>query len=159
MKTNKSIFILVAVVILIFNTNCFSQESETHYITLNVETSTINSQNESAVSNFGQGEGISNEDFEISVRVGDTIIWQGQSSSSPDKDVVNIVSINYEGAPNIFDENILKGDGGFPERVVRTVVGGKEGEFIKYKISFTVLNNGNKRQGTYHIDPKIIIKN
>ena len=158
MKTNKSIFILVAIVILLFNTNCFSQESETYVITLNVDTSTINSQNESAVSNFGQEEGVSNEDFTISVRVGDTIIWQGKSISAPDQDVVNIVSINHEGGTNIFDENILKGDGGFPERVVRTVVNGNVGEFIKYKISFTVLNNGEKRQGTYHIDPKIVIK-
>ena len=158
MKTNKSIFILVVVLGILFNTNCFSQESETHYITLNVDTSTINSQNESSVSNFGQEEGISNEDFTISVRIGDTIIWSGESSSSPD-DVVNISSINYEGGKNIFSQNRLAGNGGVPEQVVGTAVNGNVGEFIKYKISFTVLNNGIKRGGTYMIDPKIQIKN
>jgi len=158
MKTNKSIFILVVVLGILFNTNCFSQESETYYITLNVDTSTINSQNESSVSNFGQEEGISNEDFTISVRIGDTIIWLGESSSSPD-DVVNIASINYEGGVNIFSQNRLQGNGEVPEQVVGTVVNGNVGEFIKYKISFTVLNNGNRRGGTYMIDPKIQIKN
>lgn len=158
MKTNKSIFVLVVVLGILFNTNCFSQESETHYITLNVDTSTINSQNESSVSNFGQEAGISNEDFTILVRRGDTIIWLGESSSSPD-DVVNIKSINYEGGINIFNQNILQGNGDVPERVVGTVVNGNVGEFLKYKISFTVLNNGNRRGGTYMIDPKIQIKN
>lgn len=157
MKTKKSIFILAAVMILLFNTNCYSQESETYYITLNVDTSAINSQNESSVSNFGQEEGISNEEFTISVNKGDTIIWVGQSSSSPN-DVVNIVSINYEGGTNIFNQNILQGNGVEPEQVVGTVVNGNIGEFIKYKISFTVLNNGTRRGGTYHIDPKILIK-
>lgn len=158
MKTNKSIFILVVVLGILFNTNCFSQESETYYITLNVDTSTINSQNESSVSNFGQEEGISNEDFTISVRKGDTIIWLGESTSSSD-DVVNITSINYEGGKNIFSQNRLKGNGQVPELVVGTVVNGDVGEFIKYKISFKVLNNGNRRGGTYMIDPKIQIKN
>tara|TARA_R110001583_G_scaffold1775_5_gene13621 strand:+ start:2482 stop:2958 length:477 start_codon:yes stop_codon:yes gene_type:complete len=157
MKTYKSIFILVIFVILLFSTNCFSQESETYYITLNVNTSVINSQNESAVSNFGQEEGISNEDYTISVNVGDTIIWQGLSSSSPN-DVVNISSINYEGGKNIFNRNRLSGNGQVPEQVVGTVVIGNVGEFIKYKLSFTVLNDGRRRGGTYHIDPKILIK-
>ena len=157
MKTNKSIFILVAVLGLLFNINCFSQGSETFYITLNVDTSLITSQNESSVSNFGQEEGISNEDFTISARIGDTIIWSGLSNSSSD-DVVNIVSINYEGGINIFSQNILRGNDGVPEQVLGTIVNGDVGEFIKYKISFTVLNNRTRRGGTYHIDPKIQIK-
>lgn len=158
MKTNRSIFILVVVLGILFNTNCFSQESETYYITLNVDTSTINSRNESSVSNFGQREGISNEDFTIDVRIGDVIIWQGLSSSSSN-DVVNIVSINYEGEKNIFNQNFLKGNGEVPEQVIGTVVNGDVGDLIKYNISFKVSNNGNRRGGTYVIDPKIQIKN
>ncbi len=158
MKTKKSIFILVAVVLLLFNTNCFSQESETIFIILRVDTSVINSQNESEVSNFvGQEDGVSNEEFTISARKGDTIVWLGQSSTS-ENDIVNIVSINWEGGENVFDQNILKGNGEEPEQVVGKVVNGNVGEFMKYKISFTVLNNGVKRQGLYKIDPKILIK-
>ena len=157
MKTSKTLFILAAIMVLLFNTNSFSQEPETYYINLNVDTSIINSQNESSVSNFGQEEGISNENYTILVRVGDTIIWQGFSSAS-ENDVVNIVSINYEGGTNIFNQNILKGNGEYPEQVIGTAVTGNTGDSIKYKISFTVMNNGVKRQGMYHIDPKIQIK-
>ena len=157
MKTSKTLFTLAAIMVLLFNTNSFSQAAETHYITLNVDTSTINSQNESSVSNFGQEEGVTNEDYTISVRVGDTIIWKGISSVS-ENDVVNIKSINYEGDTNIFNQNILRGNGENPELVVGTAVTGNIGDSLKYKISFTVLNNGVKRQGTYHIDPKIRIK-
>jgi len=115
------------------NTVSFSQ-SKTHYITLYVNTSTIDSQNESLVSNFGQGEDISNEDYTISVSIGDSIIWKGVSSTSPEDDVVNIKSINYEGGTNIFDQNILKGNGEEPEEVVGEAVNGSVGDEIKYKI-------------------------
>jgi len=158
MKTNKTLFIYSVILTLLMSTVSFSQ-SKTHYITLYVNTSTIDSQNESIVSNFGQEEDISNEDYTISARIGDTIIWKGVSSSSPEDDVVNIKSINYEGGTNIFDQNILKGNREDPEEVIGEVVNGNVGDEIKYKISFKVLNNGKKRNGTFHIDPKIQIKN
>jgi len=158
MKTNKTLFIYSVILTLLMNTVSFSQ-SKTHYITLYVNTSTIDSQNASLVSNFGQEEDISNEDYTISVSIGDTIIWKGVSSTSPEDDVVNIKSINYEGGTNIFDQNILKGNGEDHEEVVGEAVNGSVGDEIKYKISFKVLNNGKRRNGTFHIDPKIQIKN
>ena len=75
-----------------------------------------------------------------------------------ESDDVSIVSINHEGGTNIFNQNRLRGNSAYPERVIGTVVSGNVGEFIKYKISFIVYNNGVKRQGTFNIDPKIIIK-
>ena len=157
MKINRSHILLSAILALFIGVNVYSQNPETHYITLNVNTAVVNTQNASEVSNFGQGEDISNEDFTISVRIGDTVIWRGFSNTSQN-DVVNIVSINYEGGANIFDQNILRGNGDDPELVVGTVVSGNVGDTLKYKISFTVLNDGTRRQGTYHIDPKIRIK-
>ena len=138
MKNSKALFILAAIMVLLFTANSYGQESETHYITLNVDTSVINSQNESSVSSFGQEDDISNEDYTISVRVGDVIIWQGLSSAS-ENDVVNIVSVNYEGGTNIFNQNILRGNGEYPEKVVATAVTGNTGDIIKYKISLTIL--------------------
>jgi len=157
MKTSKKSLILIAIFALLFSVNSFSQ-SITHHITLNVNTAKIDSHNASDVSNFGQEDGSSNEDFTITVGVGDIIIWEGISSTFPDDDTVNITSINYKGQKNIFGENHLKGDRQEPTKVRGTVVTGDVGDVVKYTISFKVLNNGVKRGGTYHIDPKILIK-
>lgn len=127
-------------------------------ITLYVDTARIDTQKVNAFSNFGQAAGISNEEFTVEANVGDTITWRGVSANAPSTDVVNIVSINYEGGKNIFDQNILKSNGQSPETVsgvAKTKT--EDGKKYKYKISFTVLNSGRKRNGTFHIDPKIEI--
>lgn len=101
---------------------------------------------------------ISNEEFTIDVNLGDTVTWEGVSSNAPSTDVVNIVSINHEGGKNVFDKNVLKGNGETPEKVTGTAITKTDGgEKYKYKISFTVLNNGTKRNGMFHIDPKIAV--
>lgn len=129
----------------------------TKVVTLYVNTAQIDSRNINASCNFGQGSGISNEEYTIVVNVGDTVTWRGVSSNAPNTDVVNIVSINHEGGNNVFDSNILKSSivGGHEEvsAVVKSKADG--GNKYKYKISFTVFNGENKRNGTFHIDPKI----
>lgn len=125
-------------------------------ITLYVDTANVSNPNVNASCNFGQAQGISNEEFTVVVNLGDSVTWQGVSANAPGTDIVNIVSINHEGGKNVFDTNILKGDGKSPERVtgvVKTRTDG--GEKYKYKISFTVLNNGTRRNGTFSIDPKL----
>ena len=59
---------------------------------------------------------------------------------------------------NVFNKNVLNGNGGDPEIVAATVVKGNVGDAIKYKIKFTVYNNGVKRPGTFQIDPKVRVK-
>ena len=157
MKTFSKLFLITAIFAVLFSINAHAQDAETHYITLTVNTGIITVQNASEVSNFGQPAGVSNEEFTISARVGDTIIWRGFSSYS-ENDVVNIKAINYEGGVNIFDQNVLLGNGADPEMVIATVVTGNPGDTIKYKIQFTVFNNGTRRGGTYNIDPKIQVK-
>jgi len=148
--------ILMLFLVLFTNFNVFSQDNE-HYITLNVDTATVTKQNTDSTCNFGQEDGSSNEEFTIYVNVGDTIIWEGNSSSS-EEDTVDITAINYKGQPNIFGQNHLNGNGESPEQVEGTVVTGDAGTTVKYTVSFKVYNNGVKRNGTYHIDPKIVIK-
>jgi len=154
MKSTNHFLILIAIVLLSFSNSSYGQEDRV--ITLNVNTAQITNQNEYQVSYFaGQEENTDTRNFTIYVNPGDRIIWQGISSTSPDNDIVNIKSINYEGGTNVFDQNVLNNDRESPGIVIGVVKNGTEGFEEKYKISFTVFNNGVKRQGTFHIDPKI----
>lgn len=135
-------------------------QAENIVVTLYVDTSKIDKNDVNAACNFGQALEIPNEEFTIEARVGDTITWKGVSTSAPDTDVVNIKSINHEGGKNIFGQNVLIGDRETPEKVVGKVAsttGEEKTDVFKYKISFTVLNNGSIRNGTFHIDPKITV--
>ncbi len=131
---------------------------EVHTITLFVNTAEVTSQNTSVTCNFGQAEGVTNEDFTLDVKVGDIIVWKGVSTNAPDADMVSIKSINHEGGVNVFGKNVLRGNGQDPEVVTGVVVQGAPGEEDKYKVSFRVFNDGSKRNSTFHIDPKIRIK-
>jgi autotransporter translocation and assembly factor TamB len=129
---------------------------ESVVVTLYVNTAQIDNRNVNASCNFGQAQGISNEEFTIDVNVGDNITWQGVSANAPSTDIVNIVSINHEGGKNVFGENILKGNDQNPQKVTGTALyKTDEGKKYKYKISFTVMNGTKKRNGMFHIDPKI----
>ncbi|MDX5585498.1 MAG: hypothetical protein QNK20_11350 [Aureibaculum sp.] len=151
MKTTNRLFILMGIVLMLLSSNSYAQE--THTITLNVNTSTVDKHNTDETCNFGQESGVSNKDFTIEVSVGDTIIWEGVSTSS-DEVLVNITAINHEGGINVFNKNKLHGDGQYPERVIGTVIQGVPGDEDKYKISFKMSN----RDGTFHIDPILKIK-
>jgi hypothetical protein len=157
MKKANQLLVLVAIISLSISNTSYAQEE--HIITLYVNTTQITNQNEFQVSYFdGQEEDTDTRNFTIYVNPGDRIIWQGISSTSADNDVVNIKSINYEGGNNVFEQNVLNNDRDSPGTVIGVVKNGTEGFEEKYKISFTVFNNGVKRQGTFHIDPKIKVK-
>ena len=123
-------------------------------VTLNVDTSQISVQNVDSNSNFGQGPGISNEDFLTRVNAGDTVIWQGVSSVTP-SDTVNIININHSGGSSVFSHDNLPGNGLHPEKVSGAVRNNAKGETEKYTIQFNVFNNGTRRPGVFSIDPKI----
>lgn len=130
---------------------------ESVVITLYVDTARIDKQDVNASCNFGQEQVISNEEFTTVVNLGDTVTWQGVSANAPETDIVNIVSINHEGGKNVFDQNILKSSMSEGREIVTAIAKLRTdgGEKYKYKISFTVMNNGAKRNGMFHIDPKI----
>ena len=121
-------------------------------ITLNVDTSQISVQNVDPFCNFGQGPGISNEDFLTVVDAGDTVIWQGVSSVTA-SDTVNITNINHSGGSSVFNRNNLTGNG----RVSGAIRNNARGEQEKYTIQFTVFNHGTRRPGIFSIDPKLQI--
>ncbi len=116
MKIKNLFLTLISLTTLFFVAGLNAQDM--HTITLNVNTGEIQKPNADEYCDFGQPSDVANRDFTITVNVGDTVIWEGVSTDAPGTDVVNIVSINHEGGKNVFDRNILKGDGGNPERVV-----------------------------------------
>ncbi len=151
MKTANRFLVLIAVVLL-SSTSC--KDSKEHIVTLNVDTSLIEKSNINDYCDFGQNkDSISNEDYTIIVNVGDKITWQGISTSS-EYDTVKIKKIKHvkgEGR-NVFDKDSLSGN----EKVIGRVLHyTKKDKPYKYKIFFTVYNNGVRRNGTFHIDPKI----
>ena len=125
-------------------------------ITLNVDTSQISVQNVDPFCNFGQGSGITNEDFLTHANAGDTIIWQGRSTASA-ADEVNITNIIHSGEANVFNQDNLPGNGLRPGKVLGVVRGNARGETEKYTIQFNVFNNGTRRPGIFSIDPKLQI--
>jgi len=162
MKTINPLFVLLFISLFFISSLSFAQQ--THYVTLHVNTNVITSQNELEVCSFtsesAEGD-ISEgdiENFTISVSAGDYIIWNGVSSSDPNNSIVNISSINYHGGDNVFDTNVLPGNGETPEVVVGMVQPGTNGKTEKYAVKFTVVNNGQRRGGTFSIDPKIRVK-
>ncbi|MFE3871061.1 hypothetical protein ACFX5F_07480 [Flavobacterium sp. ZS1P70] len=125
-------------------------------VTLNVDKSQISVQNVDPFCNFGQGPGITNEDFLTRVNAGDTVIWQGVSSVTP-LDTVNITNINHSGGNSVFSHDNLSGNGQHPEKVSGAVRNNARGETEKYTIMFNVFNNGIRRPGIFSIDPKLAI--
>jgi hypothetical protein len=124
-------------------------------ITLEVDTARIENNDIDPCCNFGQEDHICNKDFTVDANVGDIITWQGVSSSSKE-DEVNIISIQHEDGNDIFSHRRLPGDGNEPGKVVGLVLSlAPAGMEYKYKISFTVKHNSKKRNGIFHIDPKI----
>lgn len=125
-------------------------------ITLEVNTAEIENPNVNDFCRFlGQEPGVSNEEYTIEANLGDIIIWRGVSTSSPE-DRVEIRAINHQGnrgGRDIFGSNQLRGDNG---EVRGTIINRtEEGTVYKYKIQFRVYNDGNRRRGTFNIDPKI----
>jgi len=133
-----------------------AQQAKTVVVTLNVNTGQIDNKNLSTTCNFGQDQNIPNEDFTIEVNVGDSITWHGVSSTSPDTDIVEITKIKYAKGKNIFGkDDLLPGKN---NKIAGKALSKTTAEDIyKYDISFTVTNNGTKRNGTFKIDPKIIV--
>ncbi|MDH3323911.1 MAG: inclusion body family protein [Flavobacteriaceae bacterium] len=154
MKSTNQLFILIAVITLLFGSNAYSQNVK--IVTLNVNTATVNKDNLATTCNFGQTDGSSNEDFTITVDVGDIIIWQGVSSVNNSTDYVDIKYVKYVKGPNIFDRGQINGNGNKREKVVATARReATKGNEYKYKIKFTVYDSDGNKKGEYHIDPKI----
>ncbi len=157
MKTKSKFFVLIAAVLLSFGST--ANPPKVHNIILDVDTDAITNTNVDETAHFqGQGQGVKNKDFTLTVKPGDVIVWTGVSTSAPDRDKVMIVMINHEGGDEIFERNTLRDTRANPGVVMGTVTNGKDGNEEKYTLSFKVYNGDTQRNGTFHIDPKIVVK-
>jgi hypothetical protein len=141
--------------------------SKTHDIILQVNTTTIPAPTnppgdiDSYCSFKGQTNGVTNENFEISVKNGDKVTWSGIPDPANAADVVKITKIDYEEGTNLFGNEDLT-----PKKDESTITGtisnGKKAQVETYKIEFQVYNNNVLRSSgssaVYQIDPKIRMK-
>lgn len=148
--TNRILFLFA---LLFCSLNYVTLAQTEHTVTLNVNTGEIVKPDIGPYCNFGQADDVTNEDFTIYVRNGDTIQWVGVSTSS-ENDRVEIHSINYQGGKNVLGANVLNGVDGV---VTGTVTNAQQGDEEKYIVYFKVFNNGTQRNGMFQIDPKVKI--
>jgi len=155
MKTMK-IWYWPLMVLLVANVGqTIAQTPTVHDITLQVNTSHFDRHNPTASCQLVAGEGtqilVSSpvEEFTIAAEVGDTIRWNGISTTQADA-TIQIRKIKYERGVNIFPFDEKDGD----TIVEGTITKGKHGEDYKYVISFKINGTG----PMYHIDPKIQVK-
>jgi plastocyanin len=154
MKPIPAIRIILFLLPVLLLTNLSAQTERV--IILEVNTTDIENPNVNDFCNFqGQDPQVSNEDYTVEANLGDTIIWRGVSTSSPDH-TVEIRAINHQGnrgGRDIFGSNKLSGENG---EVRGTIINRTEaGTDYKYKIQFRVYIDGSRKRGTFNIDPKI----
>ena len=95
---------------------------------------------------FVGGEDVNPEEFTTFASVGETITWEGQSTSEDDS--IDVFMIKYQGGVNVFNREELPGEAIVQGRVERAT---PDNEPYKYEIRFKVNSTGR----LYKIDPII----
>ena len=145
MKTLKSIS-LSLIFIFSFYTSMYAQDEIRITLKCNVAALQADNPPYQVCQFVNQEPGTDTRDYTIYAEVGDTIIWNGESSDGAA--AIDIRKIKYDRGTNVFNDRELDGE----TTVVGTVQRNTEGNPYKYKISFKINNTGK----TYSIDPKII---
>ncbi len=146
MKPLKS-FLLSLIFVLVFSHVSYGQD--VYEVTLRCNVAALQAGNPAyQVCQFTDQEpGTDTREFTIYAEVGDTIIWDGESSDG--NAAIDIRKIKYGRGTNVFNDKELVGE----TTVEATVERNTNGKPYKYKISFKIDNTGK----TYSIDPKIVV--
>ena len=145
MKTLKS-FLFSFILLFVFGIS-YGQNSDTRTLRCNVAALEADNPPYQVCQFTDQDRGTDTRDYTIYAEVGDTIIWDGESSDGTS--TIDIRKIKYGKGTNVFNDKELDGE----TTVVGTIQRNTEGKPYKYKISFKINNTGK----TYTIDPKIIV--
>ncbi|MDX5586054.1 MAG: hypothetical protein QNK20_14265 [Aureibaculum sp.] len=127
-------------------------------ITLHVNTAQIAKPNDVDNNcNFGQAANITNEDYTVSLDVGQTVEWVGVSSNAPTTDRVEITKIKDDSPGNIFGPNNRDplGNAGNGWKPSGKVNNSARDQNETYTIFFNVYNGTTQRNGKFQIDPKL----
>ena len=107
--------------------------------------------------------GVSNEDFKLSVNVGDTISWTGETFGPDSNGEINIVGIIYENGSEIFSDLDFDRDNGKKNKpmkakgtIEKTLTNPAKGhDDESYTIYFSYTDGPGNYFGTFQIDPKL----
>ena len=145
MKTLKPF--LLSLIFIFACTSLYSQDE--HRATLKCNVAALQAGNPAyQVCQFTDQEpGTDPREYTIYAEVGDTIIWDGESSDGTA--AIDIKKIKYNKGTNVFNSRDLDGE----TTVVGTINNRTNDKPYKYKISFKIDNTGTM----YSIDPKIIV--
>lgn len=132
-----------------------------HEIVLYVNTAEITQTTIEENADFGQPDSVTNEDYTIKVSKGDIIIWRGVSTTDSLLDVVDIKLIQHEQGKRLLGRNALQGNDGDPEMVVGMVSEDiseviSDIKYEKYSLHFEVYEDGDRKNGRFIIDPKLL---
>jgi len=146
MKTLKSTFFSLIFIFVCYNTS-YGQDQISATLKCNVAALQAGNPAYQVCQFTDQEPGTDTREYTIYAEVGDTIIWDGESSDG--SAAIDIRKIKYHRGTNVFNKRDLDGE----TTVVGEVQEKTNGQPYKYKISFKINNTGS----TYTIDPKIIV--
>jgi len=146
MKTLKSTFFSLIFIFVCYNTS-YGQDQISATLKCNIAALEAGNPAYQVCQFTDQEPGTDTREYTIYAEVGDTIIWDGESSDG--SAAIDIRKIKYHRGTNVFNSREIDGE----TTVVGQVQEKTNGQPYKYKISFKINNTGR----TYTIDPKIIV--
>ncbi|MFT4830734.1 MAG: hypothetical protein ACI815_000370 [Psychroserpens sp.] len=153
MKTSISLFIVMATI------SCSLNAQVTHTITLNVNTTILNTGDQNGAFSFSVSAGTVSENindkknFTIFVNEGDTVEWEGVSSSGALVQIDEISYVNEVNSSDIFRRPQMPGRLSNGKKKVKVKVEKeKKGKSYTYNIAFSIGTS------SFNIDPKIRVE-
>ncbi|MEB8345394.1 hypothetical protein OO010_05010 [Flavobacteriaceae bacterium KMM 6898] len=157
MKFTLPRFLVMAAASMLFYTTSHAQV--THTIFLNINTTLLNDGDTDGAFSFSVSAGTVSENindkknFTIFVNEGDTIEWEGNSSSGAEVQIDEISYVNEENSSNIFRKPKISGRRSNGKTKVKVKVEKeKKGKSYTYNIAFSIGTS------SFSIDPKIRVE-
>ncbi|CAL65010.1 hypothetical protein [Christiangramia forsetii] len=147
----KATIVLLFIGALLFSADSHSQNQK--MIKLEVDTENINENNVDSTATFGQPPETKNKDFTLDVKMGDIIIWQGNSTPGSGG-LVRIKLFKHDNGIKLLGTGRISEQNGTGV-IVGRVQNGEPGNEEKYTLNFEVRKRGSRTWTSYSIDPKL----